>query len=100
MIKDAEMDPPELAIKQQLRTAKMATTYSYMDVAFFSGLNRNAYGNLMNKLQNAFWMGINEYPRDLNLEYNLEINWRGDSMPEVRSPNNRAAFYTKKEVET
>ena len=77
-----------------------ATTYSYMDVAFFSGLNRNTYGNLMNKVQNAFWMGINEYPRDLNLEYNLEINWRGDSMPEVRSPNNRAAFYTKKEVET
>ena len=70
------------------------TKDAYMDVTLLSGLNHNKYGQIMNDPHNAFGMRRNEYPRYLTSAYDLAINWRGDYMPEVGSPNGGVAFYT------
>ena len=90
-LKDA-VDPPIGTNDQHIETAKIEANEDYMAVSFLSGLNRHKYGPLMNELHNAFSMVWDKYPKTLTNDYDLEINWKGDTGSATIPPNDGVEF--------
>ena len=76
-LKAAYRAVPKIFTVNETAAAKIATEEAYITTEFLSGINSARYGDLLNKLHNAFHMGRDEYLKMLTSFYDLEINRKG-----------------------
>lgn len=84
---DIATDLPELErISQQ----------KYLAVAFLLGSDRTRFGRLIEKLENDYLQGQNNYPHTLAAAYNLLTNWKQDPRNTIRGvgPVNDGVSFT------
>ena len=78
----------------EVDTAKTKSKKAYMSISFMSDINHNRYGQLRNKLHNAFRMVWYAYPKDLVNTYDLAISWKGKTEYMAKPTNDGVDFLT------
>ena len=60
----------------------------YLALAFLMGSDRNRYGRLLEKLENDFTAGNDNYPKTLTDAYNMLLEWKDDPRLLIRMAGN------------
>ena len=68
----------EDATDDQEEAAELTGIQWYLALAFLMGSNQNCYGRLLEKLENDFTTGNNNYPKTLTDAYNMLLEWKDD----------------------
>ena len=68
----------EDATDDQEEAAELTGTQWYLALAFLMGSDRNRYGRLLEKLENDFTAGNDNYPKTLTDAYNMLLEWKDD----------------------
>ena len=66
------------ATDEQEEAAELEGIQWYLALAFLMGSNRNRYGRLLEKLENDFTAGNDNYPKTLTDAYKMLLEWKDD----------------------
>ena len=66
------------ATDEEEEAAELEGIQWYLALAFLMGSNRNRYGRLLEKLENDFTAGNDNYPKTLTDAYNMLLEWKDD----------------------
>jgi hypothetical protein len=64
----------------------------FLATAFLKGLDKQRYGKLIEDTRNSSLQGNNNFPRTVQVAYNLLVNWRQDRIGMQGALNNGVAF--------
>ena len=66
------------ATEAQEEAAETEGTQWYLALAFLMGSDRSRFGRLLEKLENDFTAGNDNYPKTLTDAYNMLLEWKDD----------------------
>ena len=76
------------ATEAQEEAAETEGTQWYLVLAFLMGSDRSRFGRLLEKLENDFTAGNNNYPKTLTDAYNMLLEWKDDPRLLMRMAGN------------
>ena len=76
------------ATEAQEEAAKTEGTQWYLALAFLMGSDQSRFGRLLEKLENDFTAGNNNYPKTLTDAYNMLLEWKDDPRLLMRMAGN------------
>ena len=76
------------ATEAQEEAAETEGTQWYLALAFLMGSDRSRFGRLLEKLENDFTAGNNNYPKTLTDAYNMLLEWKDDPRLLMRMAGN------------
>eukprot|EP00978_Attheya_sp_CCMP212_P025730 scaffold83313_cov41-Attheya_sp.AAC.1 len=80
------------ATPEQLLLMAEESKQWYLATAFLKGADKIRYGKLIEDTRNSFLQGNNNFPRTVQLAYNLLVNWRQDRIGMQGASNDGVAF--------
>ena len=89
----------EDATDDQEEAAELTGTQWYLALAFLMGSDRNRYGRLLEKLENDFTAGNDNYPKTLTDAYNMLLEWKDDPRLLIRMAGNDGISFATNTVE-
>ena len=85
---------------EQEEAAELAGIQWYLALAFLMGSDRNQYGRSLEKLENDFTAGNDNYPKTLTDAYNMLLEWKDDPRHLIRMAGNDGISFATNTVET
>ena len=76
------------AMEAQEEAAETEGTKWYLALAFLMGSDRSRFGRLLEKLENDFTAGNDNYPKTLTNAYNMLLEWKDDPRLLMRMAGN------------
>ena len=76
------------ATEAQEETAELEGIQWYLALAFLMGSDQSRYGRLLEKLENDFTAGNDNYPKTLTDAYNMLLQWKDDPRLLIRMVGN------------
>ena len=89
----------EDATDDQEEAAELTGIQWYLALAFLMGSDRNRYGRLLEKLENDFTAGNDNYPKTLTDAYNMLLEWKDDPRLLIRMAGNDGISFATHTVE-
>ena len=71
----------------------------YLALAFLMGSDRSRFGRLLEKLENDFTAGNDNYPKTLTDAYNMLLEWKDDPLLLMRMAGNDGISFTTNTIE-
>ena len=71
----------------------------YLALAFLMGSDRSRFGRLLEKLENDFTAGNDNYPKTLTDAYNMLLEWKDDPRLLMRMAGNNGISFTTNTIE-
>ena len=90
----------EDATDDQEEVAELTGIQWYLALAFLMGSDQNRYGRLLEKLENDFTAGNDNYPKTLTDAYNMLLEWKDDPRLLIRMAGNDGISFATNTVET
>ena len=87
------------ATDAQEEAAKTEGTQWYLALAFLMGSNRSRFGRLLEKLENDFTAGNDNYPKTLTDAYNMLLEWKDDPRLLMHMAGNDGISFTTNTIE-
>ena len=88
------------ATDKQEEAAELEGIQCYVALAFLMGSDRNRYGHLLEKLENDFTAGNNNYPKTLTDAYNMLLEWKDDPRLLIRMAGNDGISFATNAADT
>jgi hypothetical protein len=89
--KSYDIDVDTAQPEELLMMAKESKDW-FLATAFLKGADKTRYGKLIEDTRNSFLQGNNNFPRTVQLAYNLLVNWRQDRVGMQGASNDGVAF--------
>ena len=87
------------ATDAQEEAAETEGTQWYLALAFLMGSDRSRFGRLLEKLENDFTAGNDNYPKTLTDAYNMLLEWKDDPRLLLRMAGNDGVSFTTNTIE-
>ena len=84
----------EEATEAQEEAAEIQGIEWYLALAFLMGSDRSRFGRLLEKLENDFTAGHDNYPKTLTDAYNMLLEWKDDPRLLMRMAGNDGISFT------
>ena len=84
----------------QQETAETEGIQWYLALAFLMGSDRSCFGRLLEKLENDFTAGNDNYPKTLTDAYNMLLEWKDDPRLLMRMAGNDGISFATNTVQT
>ena len=84
----------EEATEAKEEAAEIQGTEWYLALAFLMGSDRSRFGRLLEKLENDFTAGHDNYPKTLTDAYNMLLEWKDDPRLLMRMAGNDGISFT------
>ena len=88
------------ATDAQQETVETEGIQRYLALAFLMGSDRSRFGRLLEKLENDFTAGNDNYPKTLTDAYNMLLEWKDDPRLLMRMAGNDGISFVKNTVQT
>ena len=88
------------ATDAQEEAAKIEATQWYLALAFLMGSDRTRFGRLLEKLENDFTAGNDNYPKTLTDTYNMLLEWKDDPRLLMRMAGNDGISFATSMLKT
>ena len=88
------------ATEAQEEAAEIQGIEWYLALAFLMGSDRTRFGRLLEKLENDFTAGHDNYPKTLTDAYNMLLEWKDDPRLLMRMAGNDGISFTTTTAET
>ena len=88
------------ATEAQEEAAEIQGIEWYLALAFLMGSDRSRFGRLLEKLENDFTAGHDNYPKTLTNAYNMLLEWKDDPRLLMRMAGNDGISFTTTAIET
>ena len=88
------------ATEAQEEAAEIQGIEWYLALAFLMGSDRSRFGRLLEKLENDFTAGHDNYPKTLTDAYNMLLEWKDDPRLLMRMAGNDGISFTTTSDET
>ena len=90
----------EEATEAQEEAAEIQGTEWYLALAFLMGSDQSRFGRLLEKLENDFTAGHDNYPKTLTDSYNMLLEWKDDPRLLMRMAGNDGISFTTTTTES
>ena len=87
------------ATDKQEEAAELEGIQWFLALAFLMGSDRNRYGRLLEKLENDFTAGNDNYPKTLTDAYNMLLEWKDDPRLLIRMAGNDGISFATNAVD-
>ena len=88
------------ATEAQKDAAEIQGIEWYLALAFLMGSDRSRFGRLLEKLENDFTAGHDNYPKTLTNAYNMLLEWKDDPCLLMQMAGNDGISFTTTTIET
>ena len=88
------------ATEAQEEAAEIQGTEWYLALAFLMGSDRSQFGRLLEKLENDFTAGHDNYPKTLTDSYNMLLEWKDDPRLLMQMAGNDGISFTTTTTES